>query len=332
MGGNVLKLILYFGWFTGCFPSQVPSQKSERFNFRWLHPVMIFSLLIVIFDVGLMVDFGVNSVVNYAEMTLGSGLSAVIVECGRVFNIAAGDASVRILGIFTCPLIIELVLMIQKLEALRRNPCKFCHYMYKAYVTILLANIFHLTYHYIRVSNFINFFKPIPWYVKLTIIPDVDWMIRLAFWLQNFFIVSSLSFASSICILLGTNLISLYLGFCNELKICWGVCKMGRKDSNWMGEVDFYLETFIEKFKELKRGFEIFSVVAGPLVFCVYMQLLLSLIHSVFSLSTSQALKSIPGTFGCIFWIAFVAFFGNFMETKVRHFFIPNFKNKMTGW
>ncbi|CAG7819784.1 unnamed protein product, partial [Allacma fusca] len=262
-----------------------------------------------------MLDFAVNSLVSYSETSLGSGLSGLIAETSCALYLIIGDGSIRIISIVTCQRIIDLINTLGSLELERRNSnCKFCKYMHNSYLALAFANAVNFTHQSLRVYNLVGFFGPVSSSIEMSWLPPNDWIIRIAFWLQNCLITLSMSFGISITVLLGTHLISLYIGFAFELKACWGQYQIENRD--WMGDVDTFLEKFVTKFKKLKRAFESYEQMAGPLIFFIILTAVISFIPAVYSFSTIRALSNVPGTIGCVFWVGFLAYFGNFMEKK----------------
>ncbi|CAG7815500.1 unnamed protein product, partial [Allacma fusca] len=317
MAERFLNVILCLSWLGGCFPAQTPFRKSNNFKFTWIHPMTIISVLFLIIPAALMLDFSVNNLVNYSEASLGSGLSSLIAEVSCALYIIIGDAASRVIAMVTCQRLIDLINTLGSLELERRNSnYRFCKYMHNSYMALIFANVINCTQEVLRVYDLVGLWGPIQPTIKMSLLPPNDWIIRLAFWFHNFLINVSMVFAISITVLLGTHLISLYIGFTSELKACWGQYQIENRD--WMGDVDTFLEKFVTKFKKLKKAFESYEKIAGPLIFFIILCAVLAFIPAVYSLSTVQVLRNLPGTIGCMFWVGFLAYFGNFMESKIK--------------
>lgn len=265
-----------------------------------------------------MMDFAVNSIVGYARTTLGSGISAIIAEFGGILYVVLGDAASRLILVTMCGKLTTLMGMIQSLEERRRHYYfGFCIYMYNCVIVIVCSNVLAFTHTMLRMNNYIGFFKPIPDYVNFSLLPPNDLIIRIAFGLQSFLAFASQSFGISLSLILGTNLISLYCSFTNELRALWGQFELNCPE--WLNERgEIKLQKFVVKFKDLKGAFGIYSEVVGPLTFVMMVSTGVGFVHAVYSLSTAQAISFIPGTIGCIFWIGFLSYFGNFMEIKIN--------------
>ena len=276
-----LDRVLLFGWLTGCFPSRSPFTGSAKFGFSWFSPIFIFSVCILIFNTAIMMDFPIKSIVGYARTTLGTGISAIIAEFGGILYVVLGDAVSRLILVTMCGELMTLMGMIHSLEERRHHYFGFCIYVYNCVIVILCSNVLAITHTMLRMNNYIGFFQPISPYVNFTLLPFNELIIRVAFGLKSFLAFASQAFGVSLSLCLGTNLISLYCSFTNELRALWGQYELNCPEwANKRGELK--LQKFVAKFKDLKRALEIYSEVVGPLTFVMMVSNGVGFVYAVY--------------------------------------------------